>query len=116
MVTKAKPFDGLRISERRRQRRRLCCDQAVDRGEDGVVWDPFGEEFGRAIADGQSDWAQNMGTRSRDMVRYYHEYWRECNGGSRFGCSSVTVFIKLLVKPVAGVPSDYPQSKPLPLR
>ena len=35
------------------------------------------------IADGQSDWAQNMGLRDRSMVRYYHELWRECSGGTR---------------------------------
>lgn len=54
------------------------------------------------LADGQRDWAQNMGLRDRSMVRYYHEFWRECSGGSRFGCSAMTVVLKVAVRPMPG--------------
>jgi len=60
------------------------------------------------IADGQRDWAQNMGTRDRSMVRYYHEFWRNYTDcGSRFGCSSITMFVKVAVKPVTGADLSY---------
>lgn len=77
-----------------------ACDPAAPAAEIASR----GEEV---IADGQHDWAQNMGVRDRSMVRYYHEYWRQCDGGSRFGCSSVTVFLKLAVKPVTGADLAY---------
>lgn len=55
------------------------------------------------IAYGQKDWAQNLGTRDTARVRYYDEFWRDysdCSG--RYGCMSVTVFVKLLVRPEWG--------------
>ena len=70
------------------------CDPAapvVDSLEQGV------------IAYGQADWVQRSGIRDTAQVQYYKEYWRDlstCN--SRFGCRSMTVFIKLRVKPVSG--------------
>jgi len=54
------------------------------------------------IANGQADWVQLSGRRDTAQVQYYKEFWRDgsaCN--SRFGCRSMTVFIKLRVKPVA---------------
>ncbi len=55
------------------------------------------------IAYGQNDWVQLSGRRDTSQVQYYKEFWRDgsaCN--SRFGCRSMTVFIKLRVKPVVG--------------
>ena len=55
------------------------------------------------IAYGQDDWVQRSGIRDTAQVHFYKEYWRDlssCN--SRFGCRSITVFIKLRVKPTIG--------------
>lgn len=57
------------------------------------------------IAYGQKDWAQQLGTRDTSKVRYYDEYWRDftdCSG--RYGCMSITVFVKVLIKPEWGAP------------
>lgn len=60
------------------------------------------------VADGQRDWVQNLGKRDRAMVRYYHEFWRDYSDcGSRFGCASVTVFLKVAVRPVVGADLSY---------
>jgi hypothetical protein len=60
------------------------------------------------IAFGQRDWAQNMGTHDTSMVSYYDEYWRDMsNCNTRYGCLSITVFVKVKVRPVAGADLDY---------
>lgn len=59
------------------------------------------------IANGQTDWAQRMGLRERNMVRYYSEFWREFSGSGRYGYSGVTVFVKLRVQPVVGADLSY---------
>jgi hypothetical protein len=60
------------------------------------------------IAFGQHDWAQNLGTHNPSMVTYYNEYWRDLsNCNSRFGCMSITVFIKVKVRPVLGADLGY---------
>ena len=60
------------------------------------------------IAFGQHDWAQNLGTHDPSMVSYYSEYWRDLsNCNSRFGCMSITVFIKVKVRPVLGADLGY---------
>jgi hypothetical protein len=54
------------------------------------------------IAYGQADWVQLRGMRDRSQVQYYGEFWRDTSGcNSRFGCRSMTVFLKLRVKPAA---------------
>jgi hypothetical protein len=60
------------------------------------------------IAFGQRDWAQNMGTHDTSMVSYYNESWYDLtNCNTRYGCLSITVFIKVKVKPVAGADLGY---------
>lgn len=52
-------------------------------------------------------WAQERGTRSRDMVRFEGHTWRELSDcGFRGGCSTVTVFVQLFVRNVPGVSLD----------
>ncbi len=52
----------------------------------------------------QADWAQFEGQRNTAMVSYTGGYWKECRQpNTRFGCGSVDYFIKVRVKPVAGV-------------
>mgnify|MGYP001000758832 FL=1 len=49
-------------------------------GCDPGIAQPAADEAGaraqEVIANGQTDWAQRMGTRDRNVVRYYKEYWR----------------------------------------
>ncbi len=60
------------------------------------------------IAYGQRDWAQNLGTRDASMVSYYNESWRDLsNCNTRFGCLSITVFVKVKVRPVVGADLAY---------
>lgn len=83
------------------------CDPAPPAGT-GTAGTDVATRSQEVLADGQRDWAQNMGSRDRSMVRYYHEYWRtytDC--GSRFGCSSITMFVKVAVKPVTGADLSY---------
>jgi hypothetical protein len=64
---------------------------------------PIDELTQGVIAYGQADWVQSRGIRDTSQVQYYQEFWRDssaCN--SRFGCRSMTVFIKLRVKPALG--------------
>ncbi len=56
----------------------------------------------------QADWVQYEGQRNTDMVSYAQSYWSECESyTSRFGCSTINVFLKVRVKPVAGANLDY---------
>lgn len=62
------------------------------------------------IAYGQQHWYQREGKRdvTKQQVRYYGEYWRDfSNCNSRYGCMSITVFIKLLVKPNPAADISY---------
>lgn len=60
------------------------------------------------IASGQKDWVQTLGTRDTNMVRYYSEFWRDfSNCNSRYGCLSVTVFVKVKVRPTVGADLAY---------
>src|SRR5262249_55481689 len=48
------------------------------------------------IAYGQTDWAQQYGSRDRGKVVFYQEYWRDFSDNSgRGGLQSITVFIKI---------------------
>lgn len=52
-------------------------------------------------------WAQDAGTRSRDMVRFEGHTWREGSDcGFRGGCMTTTVFVQLFVRNVPGVNID----------
>ena len=52
-------------------------------------------------------WAQQRGTRSRDMVRFEGHTWRESSDCSfRGGCQTLTVFVQLFVRNVPGVNLD----------
>ena len=56
----------------------------------------------------QADWVQDEGERRPDMVSYTQSYWSECaNYTNRFGCSTIDLFLKVRVKPVAGANLDY---------
>ncbi len=60
------------------------------------------------IAYGQHDWAQNLGTRDTSKITYYNEFWRDLsNCNTRFGCLSITVFVKVKVRPTAGADIAY---------
>ncbi len=76
-------------------------------GCDSTPADDAAARTQEVIANGQTDWAQRMGVRDRNMVRYYREFWREFSGSGRYGYSGVTVFIKLRVQPVAGADLSY---------
>lgn len=79
------------------------CDPAVP-GEAGAT----GSITSPVIAYGQRDWAQQLGTRDRSKVTYYNEFWRDYSScSSRYGCSSLTVFIKVRVKPTVGADLSY---------
>jgi len=52
----------------------------------------------------QQSWADDEGQRSTEMVRFTGEHWTSCRyPNTRFGCGSLDIYLKLRVKPVAGV-------------
>jgi hypothetical protein len=76
-----------------------ACDPATAPSADGPRIDSIEQGV---IAYGQADWVQLRGRRDTSQVQYYKEFWRDTSGcNSRFGCRSMTVFIKLRVKPAA---------------
>lgn len=82
------------------------CDPAAPAAPDSPVGTAALQQ--EVIAYGQHDWAQNMGVHDPSKVSYYNEYWRDLsNCNTRFGCLSITVFIKVKVRPVAGADLAY---------
>ena len=60
------------------------------------------------IAYGQHDWAQNLGVHDPSKVSYHNEFWRDLsNCNTRFGCLSITVFVKVKVRPIVGADLAY---------
>lgn len=74
-----------------------ACDPAVPNAFDDSN---VGAQNQNVIAFGQADWVQVRGRRDTSQVHFYQEFWRDTSGcNSRFGCRSITVFVKLRVKP-----------------
>lgn len=73
-----------------------------------VASDPVEQRGQEVIAYGQQHWYERSGRRDLSQVRYYNESWRDfSNCNSRYGCMSVTVFIKVAVKPNPAADLSY---------
>jgi hypothetical protein len=56
----------------------------------------------------EDSWSQDQGQRNTQMVSYLGNAWSECRSpNTRFGCGSYEVFVKVRVRPVAGVDLNW---------
>ena len=56
----------------------------------------------------EESWSTDEGQRNTAMVSYLGGYWSTCKfPNTRFGCGSYEVFVKVRVKPVAGVDLNW---------